>query len=84
MNNKIVTVDNYKVGDKVVLNKQVANKKDIDYFERLECVYGIIKRTRFGISNIVEVSLINHKGLVIDTVIMFIGHVNMFELFFYE
>lgn len=84
MPNRIVTKDNYKIGDKVVLNKQTVRKADIHYFKTLNVVYSIIERTRFGLPDIVDVSMFNHKGICVGTAFMFIGHANSFELCFYE
>lgn len=84
MSNRIVTKDNFKVGDKVVLNEKVTEKGTIKSFHNRNIVYGIIIRTLFGLHDAVRVNWINHKGIVVDEGMYFIGHADIFELFFYE
>lgn len=84
MRNKIVTKENVKVGDKVVLNEKVAEKGIIKRFRNRNIVYGIIIRTVFCLHDVITVNWINYKGIVVDDGIYFIGHANSFELCFYE
>ncbi len=79
-----ITADNTKAGDKVVLNKAIVNKILFEEFGNLNAVYGIIIRTLFGLHDAVRVNWINHKGIVVDEGMYFIGHANIYELFFYE
>lgn len=65
MNNKIVTVDNCKVGDKIMYTKKWLedNPGYVKYIKRNNVVYLIIKlKSHYTL----EVDTINYKGIIVD------------------
>lgn len=65
MNNKIVTVENCKVGDKIMYtNKWLGdNPGYVKYIKRNNVVYLIIKSKS---NYTLEVDTINYKGIIVD------------------
>lgn len=86
MNNRIVTEDNYKVGDKVVRGR--------DWIWRDQdkgSVYGIIREHEYQSENWVTVDWVNYKGIIINSKGYRVGEVwqhgellEKFDLYFYE
>lgn len=76
MSNRIVTKENYKIGDKVVRGR------DWRYGDQdKESIYGIIYDNDYG--NWVKVKWINHKGMIVYKDSYRVGP-EKFDLYFYE